>query len=664
MIVSIDSEFYSPTYHTITLQNKKGKDLKPITYINYNHVFFGCYDGKDYQVLDDPVKYFNSLAESTTVLTFFPYAEFQFLQNLLKQKHHLLPLKNSFIFQFKNRNNMNIKFIDLMKLTNFNSLEELVNTYLPKSTPDMDFWHEMKGKRAKIQELSENEIIHYNKLDCEYQYLAYKKFLDHIQYTLGVNASKFITFGQIVTEYFSKFDERGVLGQEKKDRSNNKNLELYDDLKHTYMGGGLIHNLAPLYSKKLYFDPLIIIDFISLYPTSLMFATDYFPASMDEVKMVYNNDDDPILGKKNIKYELSDFKDLYYIALIDFEYDDDAIPLTAVKVYQEGSLDSKEQITIFPKRGRRWCHKHELEQLQRMGMRVTKIYKVYYWIPSPYHKLKNELNRLIIDRLKYKKENVAVANLYKLLLNSLYGKMAQHEVEKGKKTYLNQIRNILIASMITGISRYIMLKSIDLLWQHDIKVYHMATDSLFVDDFKHSYMQQLYTELNNHGISFTKEFFNEEIRGRGYIFKNKVYYVTDLQKHKFAHHAIHLPKSSDEKMKFFNWLIQNYQTLQFGNAKIFQRDGYLKVDEWLNLQTHTYQDIYFLFSKPIIESYTFRYIHDDKLKVYEIDSSAKFKTMREYESLPSKADFWQNIEEYIGYRKKINRFKAHITNNQ
>jgi len=98
---------------------------------------------------------------------------------------------------------------------------------------------------------------------------------------------------------------------------------------------------------------------------------------------------------------------------------------TRAKIGHENKL-------IFPNGIFRGSYNHvDINRAIEQGYRVHKIYKTLYYTKN-FTPFKDYVNDLYEKRMKYKKEGSPMEMLYKLLLNSLYGKFAQHKMHDTK----------------------------------------------------------------------------------------------------------------------------------------------------------------------------------------------------------------------------------------
>ncbi|MEM5810019.1 MAG: DNA polymerase [Candidatus Aenigmatarchaeota archaeon] len=646
-ILAIDSEYFNPSIYTYSHKNKHGKELKPIKYIKYKSWFMGVFDGQNYLKFDNETDFYNyllSLNDDIVLLSYYIFAEAQFMNFLVDETkvkgYKLFNLGKTFIYKGKLNNDKILSIVDVQRLTNTTNFNELVEFILPKlNEEEAGFFKVMKQQRASFNEANIDEIIRYNQLDCKYLYLSYFAFLNYLRedLKLPLKDKVYYTFGQILVDVISHYDIYHLLPQ-RLQKLREEEQETINFAKDSYQGGGIIHNLAPLYNPSLHFKDLTIVDFTSLYPISLLLALKHFYSSINDVEY--------IAYSKGISLKTLDDNE-YYIAYCYFEFPPSTIPLCAVRFFNENEINEESQyFTYFPLKGARWIHKYELEILQKLGMKVIKITKLIKWKVKSYDYLFDKINNWINERVKAKEcGDKTKSYIMKIMLNSLYGKF----VEKRE----NSIKNYILGSMITAFSRFIILYSTYLLWQNNVKIYHFATDSLFVDKFKHDYVKELYQYLHSYGIQLEKFFTVEIENGNGFIFRNKVYWVQSGEKIKEAHHGIHLDKK--DISHFFEWLKNNYMTLTFRDVYYIEREGWLRLKEWEQLGKPLE-----LFCKPIIESQEFRYYHDDKLKLYTLPQ----KVHKSYNKRTLDFDligFFDNRDEFVQYKKSFLRIKQKIS---
>lgn len=626
--LSIDTEFHTPKRKVIQLTNKKGKPLTPITKVEYDYVLIGVYDPQmDAYFHTQTAKDFWNLVQKISeihkcsyvvIYSFFLYAELQFLlypifkdwniivdsgkkgDNLYivkddKNKCMIQPLGNSLLVDLVYKG-INCRFIDIMKLTNALSLKELVRGVIGENSKYESF----KEGRSSIDRWKEKDIIEYNKMDCFYQFVSLLEFEKLCKRVFKDESIKVIsydiyTFGQVLINYFRKYDTRLILywGKMVEDMTKLQNYlrkikdrehtpaelrAIYESISKTYKGGGFIHNLVPC--KPYVVEDSKMIDFISLYPVSLLIALNHMPSSMLEVKHI-KIDDSEYMNTK-----LKEYLDApkYFFAYVQYEWME-GVPLVPLYVYSKFEGEEQREV-VYARQGTTWIGKDELKQFLKMGMRVVKCKELLVWDDFEYKEIKNIIKRLIEERINFKESNPSLAYILKIALNSLYGKFAQ-------QVSITSISNMLVASMITSISRYLMARIIDMLWQRGVKIFHIATDSLIVNTFQQEYIEEVHKEVESRSGIKLKKIVNEEVAGTCYIFSLKHYYYPNT---KYAHLGIHLPKDIN-KFAFANMLVEHFDKVIKSIGSCYQgytkhkqvftsswkRVGYLKIKDYIKI---------------------------------------------------------------------------------
>ncbi|MEM4318120.1 MAG: hypothetical protein QXQ68_08695, partial [Candidatus Nitrosocaldaceae archaeon] len=331
-IFSIDAEYHTPLYHK----------TQKYTIIFYKYVLMGVYDVQqdvyDYLVFEYDSNYetceqymnhistsilnhlFSKLQEeeNARVYSFYLSAELQFIFYTLANNStlHIIEDETKFKhFQLENdqyktevmysdrpllvkitekNTAKSLTFIDIQKLTNATTLESLVEGMGLSS----EQYHQYKKQRKDIMQLSEDEIIEYNKLDCILQYKALLKFNEYLlkllnkEYTSKINSLlEGVTMGSYLVKYFHQYNKE----LQRYHMLTNKNFYTQEDTMllqkyqqyrdNFYYGGGINHNLVQFNTTL---EDVYMVDFNSLYPISMVIALTKLPARIEDIKHVIN----------------------------------------------------------------------------------------------------------------------------------------------------------------------------------------------------------------------------------------------------------------------------------------------------------------------------------------------------------------------------------------
>lgn len=197
----------------------------------------------------------------------------------------------------------------------------------------------------------------------------------------------------------------------------------------------------------------------------------------------------------------------------------------------------------------------------------------------------------------------ALKEVYKLLMNGAYGKLAQRidvEYANNKDALLISIINdpILVA-FLTSYSRALMVDLMRIVHKHNGIVVHMAQDSMIIisDDarcMKNIINDQDYLEVQDTIRRMGVESYeylkievdtNKEHKEIGevqelLIFRDKLYCWYGSKGIKEAHHAIHLPKDKNEVERWWRTMkecIEQGVVMQ----SLVEREGWIKLDDYL-----------------------------------------------------------------------------------
>lgn len=225
--------------------------------------------------------------------------------------------------------------------------------------------------------------------------------------------------------------------------------------------------------------------------------------------------------------------------------------------------------------------------------------------------LKDNFISLMNSKNKYDSEGKsALKEMFKLLMNSAYGKLAQ-KIEgeswdgRNKELLISFINDPILVSLLTSYSRALMIdlmRVVEEMSGGGCKVIHMAQDSMIIisdHDIKeallnHEEYKKVENSIKNMGVdNYTYLKCEVDSKRDGYttliVLRDKLYaWMSDKGKDdgikiKEAHHAIHLPKDKD---KIREWWITLKEHLEHGEiiAMPIERENWLKKDDYLRLR--------------------------------------------------------------------------------
>lgn len=636
-VFSIDAEYHTPMH----LQTEK------FTVIYYKWVLMGVYDvqNDNYDYLIFNYDNFNSYEdymhhishsilkhlfgklqdkEGARVYSFFLSAEMQFIFYALAEKSKFTLIDDSekfkhfklenekyvtevmysdrplFIKITKRSTEKTLTFVDIQKLTNATTLEALVEGMGISN----EQYHQYKIQRKDIKQMSTEEIINYNRLDCTLQYKALVKFNEYLlkllnpEYTSKINSLlEGVTMGSYLVKYFHQYNDElkryyELMHQEFYTLEDIDLLEKYQQYRRLfYYGGGINHNLLQFNTtlKDVY-----MVDFNSLYPISMVIALRKLPSKIEDIKHLTNEkhelDDLGINISVNLNElitKLSNNDNYYYFVKCKLRVNDSSLVCENVKqentVIDTFQADTDREVmsrNVICKNMTVVLSKDEFVlEMQENNLEQCEILELWYWKvdKDSWDKLYTDTCALILKRLELKKqkdasvEANALQYILKILLNSLYGKFAEKRVTR--LTYP------ILASLITAISRYIMRKIAYTLKKHNVQVYHFATDSIICSNFDYSMINKMHNEITQY-IAVDK-IMSVEIEPSAAsvcrVIRHKIYAFFDNNNEivKEAHHAIHLNRNNkkSEMKRLFATLDEGKRVLHF------IREGWVKYDD-------------------------------------------------------------------------------------
>ena len=289
---------------------------------------------------------------------------------------------------------LNIKFIDTLNWhkASLKQLGEIIK--LPK-LPHPDYL----GKRKPESLAEQKEFKNYNKRDCEISYYFSLWFQEEVN-KLGGELK--ITIASTALDIWKrKFNKKVIVKEDKvlKKRGIDKNIK--DKIFSAYYGGR-----TETIKRGFYEIPLNYYDFNSLYPSVMVEALP-LPNSVQY-------------------HEKGSIKDVYHrpgVSKVTVEHLTDELPLLPLRY--NGKL-------TFPSgKFTGWYTHIEIRKAVENGYSLHKVHETVSYSLSCYP-FSDYVNIFYAKRLKAKKNGSSEQLIFKLLMNSLYGKFGErkHQVVK------------------------------------------------------------------------------------------------------------------------------------------------------------------------------------------------------------------------------------------
>ena len=291
-----------------------------------------------------------------------------------------------------------------------------------------------------------------------------------------------------------------LLGYKPKQKKDNNGryytryIPIVDDLAHliiskSYKGGMSVGYLNGVYHCNE--DEIIVdIDLSSAYPIALCLFND-----LDCGKLKRPSDNDYY----NVNIWISNIQDMPYyelftndsmpifFAYIDFKWDDDTkFPTLPVS---DDSLDG----VFFTKNGSTYCSSIEIASALMTGKVKIKI-KDYVYIPQNETKhIIRDITKDLIEQRFCNLDNKLLNSVYKTIINTAYGKIAQGISEKSNNLQLQEnaknssggktksiISSHILAALITSVACVILNEMTQIFTAHNCKVINALVDGIMV----------------------------------------------------------------------------------------------------------------------------------------------------------------------------------------
>jgi len=385
---------------------------------------------------------------------------FPFLEILYKTLITFNPIKLTFNDEEENEYNITLEVADTMILL------PPSHRSLDKATSLLDFKYHKK-ELTLFEKKNMLELLHDNKTRFE-EYAIHDAVITlmlfiKLQYILnsinGTRSTRYKTIGSATVKHFKSFIKNNFEKGFFESQFSNKN-EIYQQglslVKRSYMGG----LNTSFYIGEMDSDLFLDIDFSSAYSSvmGLIQEGDYgeeIEFTEEGLKMI---PDLEIVKIEKFEEKLGSFDGTYLpIAIADAEYkfpDDTPYPNLCVKHHEYG--------LISPLVGRTVATITEIHLAIRMGCKVI-IHDAFVIETGEKYLFKGHLKGSIDARNKAKKDGDELRQqMFKLLVNTLYGKGAQGINPKSKLDLRDENRKSFgtspitqpfIASMVTGTLR-------------------------------------------------------------------------------------------------------------------------------------------------------------------------------------------------------------------
>jgi hypothetical protein len=339
--------------------------------------------------------------------------------NLTYYRHKILIMRKG-----KKRKN----FYDVSNFLQTSFLKTLDKFEIEISKKDLEFIEKFKDKRSGFTYDEIQQIIEYNKKECKYGIDLVKRIYDLLPNDL--KTTKLYGSSSIAHKFLKNYEMEKV-NFFFLDILNSKPFE------NAYFGG----RMEALKIGK--FDKCYKYDINSAYPTTIN--------ELREVRSVEIN------NKFDIKKDKIVSTNLYFI---EFEINDyNSIGLLPFRL--------KSGYLIFPKKVKNYFYGVEIIEALKFPNTTIKI-KQEIKIGLGLELFNNQIKELYDLRLKLKKKNDLRQYIYKILINSIYGKFAQ---QTGRKTFLN----FYYAGLITASTRAKLLNAVR---GYENEIIFFATDGI------------------------------------------------------------------------------------------------------------------------------------------------------------------------------------------
>jgi len=526
-------------------ENKNGvfKEEKRIAVFdiesNGREILFGFYDGNAYRykliknvedveeilgwLLEVDISYFYgdydlpvSLSPFLTLVNVSHYRKKNMADNAYAVGEYIIKrMKNLYRIEKGELTSLSVNLLTFFSGSLFNSytsfIDVIKNTFKSEAFDEdtIKEWKEDKRKRVDFEKinLDEPEIIKYNRLDCiaTYQLAIIRDFIFPMKVELTLPAS---AVGYIINQVDSDFIYYYYRGEKKLGIPNSD--QTVDVMKTLYKGGLFDSNRLGI------FDHVYKYDINSMYP----FMMSHLP-ELEVIRVTDNPKsftiDTPILDGTWFN------EDAKYLRIYNLCYKDN--PKFIASKENGKLLRVKESCTsVFD---------FEIIQNDKMIIKNFEMRGMIEFRIKRRNIFKNVIDQIYSKRLELKKQRNPFEKVYKLIMNSSYGKFGERIM-----TSDSRFKNTSYASMITALGRtYIQSAEMDSIGY--------LTDSLFITKPLKSYL--VGDKLGQ---------FKEEGEGKLYVIGNGLYVLDDPSEKMVKYRGFRFKKEEDAE-KVIKYIAEN-----------------------------------------------------------------------------------------------------------
>jgi len=283
-----------------------------------------------------------------------------------------------------------------------------------------------------------------------------KKFLFMVNKSTKLNIFKFLSISSLANEYMIKrkvySDVYYLCGA------------VREFVQQSIIGGRVATRMNKKWDLK---GEIVDFDAVSLYPSAMKrIGEEYgYPTGFPEILLPKDKDKfEKIKNTPKVWYivEIKDIKINRRLPMPIFNYKNNK----GIRKYTNIPLPPEESIII---------DRITLEDYEKYHKITYKFVKGFYW-PSPENynkKIKNVIVHLFNERLKHKKEKNPIQLVYKLMMNSAYGKTIIKFREKRKILFINQKKledhlksNLYKLTGIENVNNTYIIKELNDVWKH------------------------------------------------------------------------------------------------------------------------------------------------------------------------------------------------------
>jgi hypothetical protein len=506
---------------------------------NGKEVLFGFYDGNAYRyklikkvedveevlswLISVEISYFYgdydlpvSLSPFLTIVNISNYRKKNMADNAYRVgKYTVKRMKNLYSIETTERRSKAVNLLTFFSGSLFNSYmsfrEVIKKTFRSEAFDDdtIKEWKEDKGKRLDFEKvkLDDHEIIKYNRLDCiaTFQLVVIRDIIFPMKVELTLPAS---AVSYIVDQVDSDFIYYYYNGMKKLGIPNSD--QTIDVMKMLYKGGLFDSNRLGI------FDHVYKYDINSMYP--------YMMSNLPELEVIRVTDnpksftiDTPMLDGTWFN------EDAKYLRIYSLCYKDNP---KFIASKENGKLlrVKKSCTSVFD---------FEIMQNDKMIIKDFEMRGMIEFRIKRRNIFKNVIDQIYSKRLELKKQKNPFEKVYKLIMNSSYGKFGERIM-----TSDSRFKNTTYASMITALGRtYIQSAEIDSIGY--------LTDSLFITKPLKSYL--VGDKLGQ---------FKEEGEGKLYVIGNGLYVLDDPSEKMVKYRGFRFEKEEDAE-KVIKYIAEN-----------------------------------------------------------------------------------------------------------